>query len=57
MERLLVCTPCFCTLSGSAASAAVTRFWTRICALSPSVPILKVTVSVYWPSLVDSDDI
>ncbi len=56
VDRLLVCTPCFCTASGSEASALDTRFSTRICAWSPSVPILKLTVSVYWPSLVEMED-
>jgi hypothetical protein len=43
---LAVCTPWVCTAEGSAGSALLTRFCTRICALSASVPILKVTVSV-----------
>jgi hypothetical protein len=40
------------TSSGSRASACETRFCTCCCALSTSVPSLKVTVSVSLPSVV-----
>ncbi len=42
----LVTTPCCCTGPGSCAMAADTRFWTRTCAKSRSVPTWNVTVSV-----------
>ena len=51
---------CFCvvtpsrrTSSGSRASAIATRFCVSTCALSRSVPSLKVTVILAWPSLVE----
>ncbi len=50
-----VTTPCCCTGPGSCAIAAETRFWTRTCAKSRSVPTWKVTVSVYRPSAVQLD--
>ena len=40
------CTPWIWTGGGSDARAVATRFWTRICAMSGSVPIAKVTVKV-----------
>ena len=43
------------TSSGSWASAAAIRFWTWTWAMSRSVPISKVTVSAYEPSLDDVD--
>jgi len=44
------------TSSGSLGSASATRFCTSTCALSMSVPGLKVTVSTIDPSLVDCED-
>ena len=55
MLFFLVTTPWACTACGSDASAAEMRFWTRICALSRSVPTVKVTVREYVPSLAEVD--
>jgi len=49
---LLTVTPMRCTSCGSFGVACATRFCTSTCALSTSVPSLKVTVSVITPSLV-----
>ena len=49
---LAVVTPRRRTSSGSRGSACETRFCTSCCALSGSVPSLKVTVSVIRPSVV-----
>ena len=46
---LRVTTPLRCTSSGSRGCAMATRFCTSTCALSRSVPSLKVTVMVSWP--------
>jgi hypothetical protein len=44
-----VTTPTRCTSSGSRGCAIATRFCTSTCALSRSVPSLKVTVMLSWP--------
>ena len=49
-DALLVVTPSRCTSCGSFGNACATRFCTCTCALSTSVPSLKVTVSVITPS-------
>ena len=46
VDFFCVVTPWACTACGSDDMAAETRFCTRTCALSGSVPIAKVTVSV-----------
>jgi hypothetical protein len=46
---LRVTTPLRCTSSGSRGCAIATRFCTSTCALSRSVPSLKVTVMVRLP--------
>ncbi len=51
-ELLTVVTPRRRTSSGRRGSACDTRFCTSCCALSGSVPSLKVTVSVITPSVV-----
>jgi hypothetical protein len=51
-ELFTVVMPSRRTSSGSRASACETRFCTSCCALSGSVPSLKVTVKVIRPSLV-----
>ncbi len=48
--------PCRWTESGSCGMASVTRFCTITRAVFRSVPMSKVTVSVYEPSLPDCDD-
>jgi len=55
-DCFLTVTPCRATSSGSSGSAAETRFCTSTCAASRSVPISKVTVSEYEPSLEDVED-
>ena len=55
-EFLRTVTPSRRTSSGSRGSATATRFCTSTCALSRSVPSLKVTVIVSLPSPVDCDD-
>ncbi len=55
-ELLRVVTPSRRTSSGSFGSATATRFWTSTCALSRSVPSLKVMVIETLPSPVDCDD-
>ena len=42
--------------SGSSGRARLTRFCTSTWAMSRSTPFLKVTVRLYWPSLVLCDD-
>ncbi len=49
-ELLTVVTPMARTSAGRRGSAWETRFWTSCCALSGSVPSLKVTVVVKTPS-------
>src|SRR5206468_11410812 len=51
-DLLSVVTPTRRTSSGRRGSAIATRFWTRTCALSRSVPSRNVMVSVIWPSVV-----
>src|SRR5579862_6452822 len=48
-EFLRVTTPLRCTSSGNCGVAIATRFCTKTCALSRSVPSLKVMVIVSWP--------
>ena len=48
---LRIVIPCFCTGVGSCGMASVTRFCTMTRAVFRSVPMSKVTVSVYEPSL------
>ncbi len=48
-EFFLVTTPLRCTSSGNCGCAIATRFCTSTCALSRSVPSLKVMVMVSWP--------
>ena len=48
-EFFRVTTPLRCTSSGNCGCAIATRFCTSTCALSRSVPSLKVTVMVSWP--------
>src|SRR5262249_19196396 len=52
----LAVTPWSCTWEGSRGKAWVTRFSTSTWAMFRSVPISKVTVRLYWPSLLDCDD-
>ena len=54
-ERFRVVTPVACTTSGRFAWARLTRFCTSTWARFRSVPISKVTVSVYEPSEVHCD--
>ncbi len=54
-EALTVVTPSRCTSSGNRGSACETRFCTSSCALSGSVPSLKVTVIARLPSLLACD--
>jgi hypothetical protein len=53
---LTVVTPMRRTSSGSFVSACATRFCTRTCASSASVPLLKVTVSCMAPDEEDCED-
>ena len=46
VDFFFVTTPCCCTACGSCASAAETRFCTRTCARSRSVPTVNVMMSV-----------
>ena len=46
LDFFVVVTPWACTDGGNDESAAATWFWTKISALSGSVPIAKVTVKV-----------
>src|SRR5437762_562639 len=55
-DFFLTVTPMALTTSGNCGRAWVTRFCTSTWAMLTSVPILKVTVRVYEPSLVDCDD-
>src|SRR3954465_12621465 len=55
-DFFLVVTPWSCTWEGSRGRACVTRFSTSTWAMFRSVPISKVTVRLYWPSLVDWED-
>src|SRR6266481_3402903 len=48
--------PWFCTEGGSSGKANWTRFWTMTSAVFRSVPMSKVTVSVYEPSLPICED-
>ena len=48
--------PWFWTEVGSSGMASCTRFWTMTRAVFRSVPMSKVTVSVYAPVLSDDDD-
>ncbi len=52
-ELLSTVTPSLRTSSGNRAEAVVTRFCTSTCALSRSVPSLKVTSTFRLPSAVD----
>ena len=54
-DCLTTCTPSDRTSSGRRGVAIATRFCTRTCAVSRSVPSLKVTVNAMEPSLVDWD--
>ena len=48
--------PWFWTEVGSSGMASCTRFWTMTRAVFRSVPMSKVTVSVYEPSLPICED-
>ncbi len=50
MERDITDTPSSFTAVGRVASAMATRFCTLTVAISRSVPVSKVTVSIYDPS-------
>ncbi len=54
-DCLVTVTPMERTSSGRRGWAMATRFCTRTCAVSRSVPSLKVTASDMLPSLVDCD--
>lgn len=49
-ERFCVTKPSCRTTSGKRVSACATRFWVCTCAMSKSVPSLKVTVMENVPS-------
>src|SRR4051812_8767890 len=55
-DFFLTVTPRRLTRSGSTGSARLTRFCTSTCAMFRSMPGLKVTVSVYEPSLPQVED-
>ena len=55
VDCFLVVSPCRCTSSGSLGWAIATRFCTRTCARSRSVPTSNVTVNAYDPSLAQVD--
>ena len=46
---LVTVTPCCCTSCGSCDSASCSLFCTCTCAMSGSVPALKVSVICAWP--------
>ena len=53
---LRIVMPWFWTAVGSCGMASCTRFWTMTSAVFRSVPMSKVTVSVYEPSLPICED-
>ena len=53
---LRIVIPWFCTWVGNCGMASATRFCTMTRAVLTSVPMSKVTVSVYVPSLPICDD-
>ena len=53
---LRIVIPWFCTSVGNCGMASATRFCTLTTAAFRSVPISKVTVKEYVPSLPDCDD-
>src|SRR6266481_9036228 len=56
VDCFLVVMPCRCTSCGSSGCAMATRFCTSTCAMSRFVPMSKVTVRLYDPSLALVDD-